>query len=116
MSLKKKIKQKKYERTLKFKTIAQIRSKVCDKKSFLDEESAKAKIKEIKAEDGDEYKRPIRTYKCNLCGNFHLTSWSKKKKKLVEKFIQQRVEKQRVLEANYYAKKYGWELIDTLTR
>ena len=48
----------------------------CIKKTFLTKNDADKRLSEIKIEVGD--KKPIRSYRCEKCNFFHLTSWSKK--------------------------------------
>lgn len=57
----------------------------CTKRSFLKKEDAVKRVAEIRANE-DNNKIPIRSYRCEICGNFHLTSWSKKRKQKVNKF------------------------------
>ncbi len=83
-------------------------NKECAKKSYLTKEEAIKKIADIKSEDGD-HKKPIRSYRCDKCGNFHLTSWSKKTKKKIANY--KIINKERRIEslAKYWIKKKGWD-------
>lgn len=79
----------------------------CEKKSFINKEEAVKRIEEIKSQEGKN-KKPIRSYRCEKCGNFHLTSWSKKVKKIVEnkKIIKEITKLEN--EAEYCKMKKGW--------
>lgn len=79
----------------------------CEKKTFLTKEEAVKRIAEIQAEEG-ENRKPIRSYRCEKCGNFHLTSWSKKAKKVIENKKIIRVINRIEDEAEYWKKKKGW--------
>lgn len=80
----------------------------CIKKTFLTKNDADKRLSEIKIEVGD--KKPIRSYRCEKCNFFHLTSWSKKTKKIIEdkKIIKKirRIES----EAEYWINKKGWKI------
>ena len=51
----------------------------CRKKVFYTKKEAVKRICEIQKENSKNIK-PIRSYKCQNCGFFHLTSWSTNKK------------------------------------
>lgn len=84
----------------------------CKKASFKTKEEATARALEINLESKAK-KKPIRGYPCKICGQFHLTSWSKKKKIAVnlkhkigvETSIQNRLES----EAEYWSRKKQWK-------
>lgn len=84
----------------------------CKKKTFLTKEDAVKRISEIQMEDGNN-KKPIRSYKCEKCGLYHLTSWSKNTKKIInnKKIFKElnRIED----EAEYWMDKKGWNEIET---
>lgn len=80
----------------------------CKKATFLTKDEAIKRVGEIQGKRGKNVK-PIRSYKCDKCGYFHLTSWSKKRKKEVEsgkvfKHINKFED-----EAEYWEKKKGWD-------
>ncbi len=80
----------------------------CDKKTFLTKKEADKRIDEIKSIKDEITKKPVRSYKCEICENYHLTSWTKKRKKQIEnkpKIIQNnRIEAL----AQYWIKRKGW--------
>ncbi len=80
----------------------------CEKKSFETKEAAILRVAEIQKEDKGKHRKPLRSYRCDKCGKFHLTSWTKKKKKevAIKKIINQVSKLER--EAEYYIKKNGW--------
>ncbi|WPU99056.1 hypothetical protein SNE26_23880 [Mucilaginibacter sp. cycad4] len=47
----------------------------CSKVVYHSEKAAKAALQKIRNDDHDHIK-PIRAYECQLCGGYHLTSWS----------------------------------------
>lgn len=50
---------------------------VTGKKTFLDKDSARKRAKEINIENkSNNDPTTLRCYKCEHCGNWHLTSWS----------------------------------------
>lgn len=53
----------------------------CKKKSFLTREEAVLRVDEIQHEES-KHRKPIRSYKCPVCGNYHLTSWTKKQTRI----------------------------------
>ncbi len=87
----------------------------CVKKSFLTKEEAVNKIAKIQKEEGDN-KKPIRSYKCDKCGNYHLTSWTNTDKKVIHKIVKERKEinsiKRKIKEeediTEYWMRKKGW--------
>lgn len=81
----------------------------CVKRSYLTKKEAIKKIVKIQAEEG-KHKKPIRSYKCEKCGNFHLTSWSKRVKNKIDNKIKFRTINRIEREAEYWKKKKGWEL------
>lgn len=79
----------------------------CIKKSFITKKDAVNRITEIKNEEGDN-RKPIRSYKCDKCGNYHLTSWSKNAKKKIEN-IKVNNDIRRIEDlAEYWKRKKGW--------
>ncbi len=51
---------------------------MCDKKSFNTIKEANIRISEINREDKSKHSKPIRAYKCEICGRIHITSMNKK--------------------------------------
>jgi hypothetical protein len=77
----------------------------CKKKTYLTKAEAVEKIRAIRAEGGD-HKKPIRSYRCPKCDNFHLTSMAKKKKQYLDvKIAQGKLQKI----VDFWAKKKGWQ-------
>lgn len=72
----------------------------CKKKSFATKEEAVLRVNEI-IKEGTGDRKPIRSYQCPTCGNFHLTSWSKRQKLEVNR-------KTLEFQVEYYMKKKGW--------
>ena len=81
----------------------------CVKKAYNSKEEAVLKISKIALEPGND-KKPIRSYKCNDCGKYHLTSWSKNKKKEIANISEKRKQSKINNQAEYWIKKKGWEL------
>ena len=48
----------------------------CRKAAFYSEKAAKTALAQIRETDDRCQKKPIRAYECDICGSFHLTSWS----------------------------------------
>ena len=87
----------------------------CKKKAFdfdFEAEKSLKKIKEISIEE----KKPVRHYRCLKCGKIHLTSRDGDdfKRNLSKKNNESRSrQKYRIqLMANFFAKKYKWDLED----
>ena len=79
----------------------------CIKKSFITKKDAVNRITEIKNEEGDN-RKPIRSYKCDKCGNYHLTSWSKNVKRKIENIkVNNDIRRIENL-AEYWKRKKGW--------
>ena len=47
----------------------------CKKVAFFSEKAAKEALSDI-SNSNDDHVIPIRSYHCEICGGFHLTSWS----------------------------------------
>ncbi|MGZ4056367.1 MAG: hypothetical protein ACXVDZ_18260 [Bacteroidia bacterium] len=47
--------------------------KVCEKITYISEKDAKHEIKKIREKE-QEHKKPVRSYGCEKCGGWHLTS------------------------------------------
>lgn len=79
----------------------------CRKKVFYTKKEAVKRIYEIQKENSKN-RKPIRSYKCQNCGFFHLTSWSKKvKNKIEENNIIIKINKIED-EEEYWRNKKGW--------
>lgn len=52
--------------------VKKVRS-VCRKQTFESEKAAKAELRRIRSLE-QKHKKPIRSYPCDFCGGFHLTS------------------------------------------
>ena len=82
----------------------------CDKKkAFETKEDAVKRISEIKEDVGkSKQQKPIRSYRCEICNKFHLTSWSKKEKQEIE--LKREIKKmyRAELVAEYWIKKKQW--------
>ena len=83
----------------------------CKKVSFDSKEDANRRVKEIDLEEKRD-KNPIRSYRCEQCGQWHLTSVSKKTYKHIKKLPEIRKERRINSEAYYWSKKKGWEIIE----
>lgn len=55
---------------------------ICSKKSFESKDEAVKRLNEILV-TSDRVIKPLRVYKCENCGKFHLTSFTKKKQSKV---------------------------------
>jgi hypothetical protein len=53
----------------------------CSKAKFQTKGEAAKRIREIQG-SGGEYRKPRRSYKCGICGFYHLTSKPKKQKQI----------------------------------
>jgi hypothetical protein len=53
----------------------------CSKTKFQTKDEAISRVKEI-GERGGEHRKPRRSYKCSICGYYHLTSKPKKQKQI----------------------------------
>jgi hypothetical protein len=80
----------------------------CKKKTFLTREEAVKRVAEIHQAEDIGHRKPIRSYRCEKCGHFHLTSWSNGKKKEVE--VKKAVAKinRKESEEEFWREKYGW--------
>ncbi len=70
--------------------------KSCEKQTFLTEKEAKFEIKRIKNLEEEEHKIPVRTYECEICTFWHLTSipldkWGEIKKEISKNMVQTKI-------------------------
>lgn len=61
----------------------------CKKKKYKHQWQAAHKITEIAAQDPLKEKKPIRSYFCNDCGNYHITSAPTTQKYLIKRMEDQ---------------------------
>lgn len=79
----------------------------CVKKSFQNKEESVTRIAEINSKNGKE-KKPIRSYRCQNCGCFHLTSWSNRFKKSIKRKKINQTKNRISASAEYWIKKKRW--------
>lgn len=79
----------------------------CHKKTFDSKDEAIIRIGQIAMMDGPS-RKPIRSYRCNQCNKFHLTSWSKNVKRNVDT-LKRKMSCFRInSEISYHIRKKGW--------
>lgn len=77
-----------------------------DKRRFDSRELADERLKQITL-DESKNKKPIRIYHCDCCKGFHLTSWTKSKKRYLQSNNKQR---RLYNEVVFFAKRNNWNL------
>ncbi len=85
----------------------------CKKVTFETRELAIQRVEEIKTEEKRK-KTPLRSYRCETCSKFHLTSISKKKQSFIKRLPEIKRESRINLEASYWIEKNNWDTNEDL--
>lgn len=80
-----------------------------EKVKFDTRDDSKKRLQEILSCD-DKRKKPLRVYFCDLCKGFHLTSWSKSKKKFVQVKFENINQKRIHSVVEFFAKRKKWDI------